>query len=274
MSVEPAVETIDLIESPLRAAYAAGVSRPFVAGMCGAQGSGKSTVCEALRRRLEASGFKVALLSIDDIYLPRDDRAVLAAAVHPLLRTRGVPGTHDVALGEAVIAACGGDGQIALPRFSKENDTRCPESQWTRIEAPVDIILFEGWCVGAVPQAEAALARPVNVLERDEDPDGIWRRWVNAQLASDYQRLFARLDYLVMLAAPAFEIVSTWRRQQEHGLRATLASEGGGVAKTLDDAEVERFIQHYQRITEHILAEMPSRADLVIALDRERRPIV
>jgi D-glycerate 3-kinase len=269
VSAEPA---IDLIEPRVRAALATSGKRPFVVGLCGAQGSGKSTVSAGLKARFEASGLRVALLSLDDLYLPRQDRETLAASVHPLFRTRGVPGTHDTALGEALITACGREGMVALPSFSKEDDTRRPEAEWTRIATPVDVVLFEGWCVGAKPQREAALATPVNALEAGEDGDGIWRRRVNQRLSGDYQRLFACIDYLILLAAPGFGVVSSWRREQEHKLRAALVAEGKGLAATLDDAGVDRFIQYYQRLTEHILTEMTGRADLCILLDVERRP--
>ncbi len=269
MSADPA---IDLIEPRLRDALAASGKRPFVVGLCGAQGSGKSTVSAGLKARLEASGLRVALLALDDLYLPREDREALAASVHPLFRTRGVPGTHDTALGEALITACGREGMVALPSFSKEDDTRRPAAEATRIATPVDVLLFEGWCVGAKPQGEAALAAPVNALEAEEDSEGIWRRRVNQRLAGDYQRLFACIDYLVLLAAPGFGVVSAWRREQEHELRAMLAAERKGLAATLDDAGVDRFIEHYQRLTEHILTEMTGRADLCILLDADRRP--
>lgn len=269
MSHELAEATIDLIEPHARS-WAAAARRPLVIGLCGAQGSGKSTVSAGLADRLRAQGLAVALLSIDDIYLSREEREALAS-VHPLLRTRGVPGTHDVALGLRSIEACGRSGASLLPRFSKRNDTREPESAWARIEGPVDIVLFEGWCVGAVPQAPMALVEPVNALERIEDPDCRWRRHVNDHLGDAYQRLFDRIDRLILLAAPSFDCVSGWRKEQEHKLRASLPSEDLG--ETLCDAEIERFVQHYQRITQHILAEMPGRADVTIRLDEERRPI-
>ncbi|WP_176591812.1 kinase [Sphingobium sp. EM0848] len=233
-------------------------------GLCGAQGSGKSTLAAGLRQRLERDGMPVAILSIDDLYLTRAEREALGRSVHPLLRTRGVPGTHDVALGLRVIDALERGETALLPRFDKALDDRLPEDRWERAAAGTRLLLLEGWCVGARPQEDAALESPVNALEREEDAGGVWRAFVNRTLAGDYQALFGRLDRLAMLAAPGFEIVRRWRTQQERELRRD-------AGKGMSDAEVMRFIQHYERLTRHVLDEMPGRADLVIALDEERR---
>ncbi|KKW93388.1 kinase [Sphingobium chungbukense] len=241
----------------------------LVVGLCGAQGSGKSTLAAGLRQRLERDGIPSAILSIDDLYRTRAEREELGRTVHPLLRTRGVPGTHDVALGLRVIDALARGEAAPLPRFDKAADDRQPVARWERAAAGTRLLLLEGWCVGARPQAAAALAQPVNALEREEDAQGVWRAYVNRALAGDYQALFARLDRLMLLAAPGFEVVRRWRTQQEHDLRRD-AGAGAGV---MSDAQVTRFIQHYERLTRHILAEMPGRADLVIALDEARRVI-
>src|SRR4051812_37808865 len=74
-------------------------ARPLLVGICGSQGSGKTTACEYVARTLSASGVRVAILSIDDLYLPRAAREDLARRVHPMLLTRGVPGTHEPSLG-------------------------------------------------------------------------------------------------------------------------------------------------------------------------------
>lgn len=263
---------LDLVHSAIRTRWRGGAdARPLVVGICGSQGSGKSTLSERLERQLALGGTKVALLSLDDLYLSHSARAALAARVHPLLATRGVPGTHDIALGDAVIADLLAGKATRLPRFDKATDTRVPASLWPVTGTKVDVLLFEGWCVGAVPQPEASLTVPVNALERDEDPGGIWRRFVNAALAGPYRRLFAHIDLLVLLAAPGFEVVEGWRRQQERMLRERLEFEGQRLGRSLDDADIARFVSHYQRLTEHILSEMPGRADLVIRLDAERR---
>lgn len=239
---------------------------PMLVGLCGAQGSGKSTAALILRHLLEARGLKVAILSIDDLYLTHAERQALAKAVHPLLATRGPPGTHDVALGEAVLDALGQPGPTAIPSFDKASDDRRPSEAWPVFEGPADIILFEGWCVGARPEAPAALAAPINTLEREDDPDGVWRGYVNEALAL-YQPLFARLDKLILFAAPSFDIVQRWRGEQEEKLRA---ASDGKAPRVMTEVEVARFIQHYERLTRLILKEMPSRADALVDLGEAR----
>ncbi len=241
----------------------------LVAGLCGAQGSGKSTLARALAERAGAEGIAAAVLSLDDLYHTRAEREELGRKVHPLLRTRGVPGTHDVALGLATLAALELGEPVPLPRFDKGRDDRAPASALDAAPANTRLLILEGWCVGAQPQSEAALADPVNALERDEDPQGLWRRHANRALAGDYARLFARLDLLILLAAPGFEVVAAWRGQQEQDLRRNYAP------AAMNAAAIARFIQHYERLTRHILSEMPARADLVAWLrpDRSARRI-
>ncbi|MFM5886318.1 MAG: kinase [Novosphingobium sp.] len=233
-------------------------------GICGAQGSGKSTLVAAMAGQLTLRGVRVATLSLDDLYLTRAARLRLAAEVHPLFATRGVPGTHDIALGLATLDALKRGEAAPLPRFDKASDDRAPESQWPRAPADTQVLLLEGWCLGASPQEEAALAEPVNLLEAKEDPDGVWRRHANAALAGEYQRLFARIDRLILLAAPSWHVVAAWREQQEAELRRM-----GGSA-VMDPAGVARFVRHYERLTRHVLATMPGYADLTVRLGAGR----
>jgi D-glycerate 3-kinase len=261
---------LDLVAAPLVEKIVAH-PRPLVVGLCGTQGSGKSTLALALQRMLALRGVRAAVLSIDDLYLKREEREALATAVHPLLITRGPPGTHDVALGLDVLDRLLKPGEVALPRFDKALDTRKPFDQWDVVQGPVDVVIFEGWCVGAQPEEPGALSDPINVLERDEDQGGVWRTCVNDALAGPYQTLFARIGLLVMLRALSFEVVLKWRIEQEHKLKARLMASGGDMARTMSDEEIARFIAHYERVTRHILAEMPDRADVVVNLDEGRQ---
>lgn len=246
---------------------------PLVVGLCGPQGSGKSTLTALVAGRLETRCLKVAALSIDDLYLPRAARLELAKTVHPLLATRGVPGTHDPALGLSLLDSLARGGPTALPRFDKADDDRAPQADWPMFEGPADVVLLEGWCVGPRPQPAEDLATPVNALERDEDPDGTWRAFANAALGGPYRPLFARLDRLVLLLAPDFAIVRAWRGQQEDALRARLAAQGRDAGQTLDGPALDRFIAHYERLTRWIAKDLPGVADVVVRLDENRRPL-
>jgi D-glycerate 3-kinase len=261
------VDTVERFIAPLAEYIAAAARRGpgYVVGLCGPQGSGKTTGASALRGRLARAGLKAIVLSLDDLYLPLAERRRLALDVHPLLRTRGVPGTHDPALGLALIESLARAGETIMPRFDKAMDDRAPPDLWPRVQGPMDVILFEGWCVGARPQAAAALKAPVNALEREQDRHGVWRRYANRALGSSYRPLFARIELLALLEAPSFDVVQGWRLDQEQALRA---ERGGGAG--MSDAEVGAFVQHYERLTRYILTEMPRRADVVACLGPQR----
>ena len=249
-----------------RIAREAASRTPLIVGISAAQGTGKSTLCKVLEGLLAARGLRTVTLALDDLYLPREQRQALAREVHPLFATRGVPGTHAVAEGIAIIEDILAGRAFDLPRFDKASDDRLPETE--RITGPVHVLLFEGWCVGAKPQDAAALAEPVNGLEAEEDPDGIWRGLANHWLAEDYARLFGLIDLLVMLRVADFDAVRANRAAQEAKL---VAARPDGAA-VMDDAALARFLMHYERLTKHMLSEMPERADIVYDIDASQRP--
>ena len=158
-----------------------------------------------------------------------------------------------------------------LPRFDKRADEPLSSRDLPLLEGRCDLLLFEGWCVGAKPVPHDLLAQPVNDLERDDDPDGIWRAYWNAHLAGETANLFARIDRLVYLRPPSFEVVHTWRGEQEHGYQVQDGAQRAAAAMT--DEQVARFIAHYERLTRWIMEEMPGRADLTIQLDEARSPV-
>jgi len=237
-----------------------------VVGINGAQGAGKSTLCKFLEVLMIEHNQRATTLSLDDLYLAKAERLDMAENEHPLFATRGVPGTHDVALGEAVIDALKEGRPAVMPRFNKASDDRAADV--TTIDSKFDVILFEGWCVGAVPQAAEALREPENSLEAEEDPEGVWRREVNRRLATDYAELFSRIDMLVMLKVESFEAVRANRKRQEE----KLAANNPGGSAIMDDAALDRFLMHYERLTRWQLDEMPARADIVIPIGPDQRP--
>ena len=240
---------------------------PLVIGINGAQGSGKSTLCKFLEVLLAKRQIRAVTLSLDDLYLTKAERQQLADEVHPLFVTRGVPGTHAIGMGLAILEDMLAGRPLTLPRFDKARDDRAEHGE--KITGPVDVLLLEGWCVGAKPQDAEALAEPVNDLEREEDPNGLWRGLVNHWLAEDYTRLFNQIDLLVMLKVDGFEAVARNRALQEDKLRAAKPDAPG----LMDDAALARFCAHYERLTRHMLEEMPGRADVVIPIGPDQRPL-
>lgn len=243
--------------------------RPVLIGVSGLQGSGKSTLCAQLASELARYGLRAAVLSLDDLYLTYAERVALAAEIHPLFATRGVPGTHDLALADKVISGLLlGTSSVAIPRFDKGRDDRAADPRWPVVVAPLDVLLFEGWCIGATPQPKSVLKVPVNALEALADPDLVWRAHVNDALTGGYARLFARIDRLILLRAPGFEAVRRWRHEQEAELKAREGANAGMSAKTLD-----RFIEHFERLSRHMLDTPPPEGAVVVFLDDERRTV-
>jgi len=239
--------------------------QPLVLGINGAQGTGKSTLADFIAEVLTFEvGAEVAVLSIDDFYLTKEDRNKLAKDIHPLLATRGVPGTHDLPLAfKTINSLIAGKAGVHLPRFSKSVDERATEDVWPITNGPVDLIILEGWCVGSIPEVEDSLEEPINELELEEDQAAYWRTYVNDCLKGEYQVLYSLLDKLIMLKAPNFECVYNWRLEQEQKLLAKVGHEASGI---MNEDQIARFIQHYERLTRHNLDVLPKVADQVLVL--------
>lgn len=261
----------DFVAAVLDDALAVESPSPAVYGIVGLQGSGKSTLAAQMAEMAKDRGLSLVSLSIDDFYLGRRERLRLGRNVHPLLAMRGPPGTHDVALAcetiDALRILASGDC-VRLPRFDKISDRRLPRSRWPCIRRRPDLIVLEGWFLKVPAQTDAELIAPINPLERNEDAQGIWRRHVNAALAHDYASLWQRIDRLLFLHGPGFEIVPQWRWQQEVTLQAAQPQR-----HAMDRAAVERFVLFFERVSRQALRTLPAIADWRIELDAMRRPM-
>ncbi|MDA1074792.1 MAG: kinase [Proteobacteria bacterium] len=227
-----------------------------VIAVSGGQGAGKSTFAQAIRQAHELLGRNTVVCSIDDFYLTKGARKQLGESVHPLLETRGVPGTHDVKLASDTLDALRRGARVSLPRFDKGLDDRLAADQWPVNDKVADTVVFEGWCLGVTAVDTRDLVQPVNLLEEREDPDGGWRRYVN-QSIQQYLELWERVDFWIFLAVPDMAAVLRWRKQQERSLPAQ---------HRMTDPMIERFVGHYERLTRRLLETMPGRCDWAINL--------
>ena len=245
-------------------------STPVVIGISGAQGTGKTTLSYLLSQVLTKQQFKIAQFSLDDFYLTKNERNLLASQEHPLLCTRGVPGTHDTGM---LLTKLHGllhqkeNQNIKIPKFNKADDERALEGNWSTVKGSVDAIFMDGWFVGATPLDPKMLEDPINELEKTEDITREWRKFINKQLSGNYQKIFSQINFLIFLEAPSFSQIYGWRKLQEEKLRKRSPTAHG----LMDDDQLFRFIQHYERLTQHCLAILPELADVIFLLDSDHR---
>ncbi len=240
-----------------------------IIGLSGGQGAGKSTITAILKFILKKKyGLNLCVFSIDDFYKTKIERKKISKKFHPLFLTRGVPGTHDIKLINKTIIKLKKRKfkTVLIPKFDKAVDDRCRINKWHKIKTQPDIILFEGWCVGAKNQKISDLKKSLNLIEKKYDPDLYWRKKVNNYLQGQYRKLFNKIDKLVYLKAPNFEHIFEWRWLQEQKLKLTSKNK-----KTMSKTEVKKFIMYYERITRQMMKDFPKISDLTIFLDKSHR---
>jgi len=240
-----------------------------IIGLSGGQGAGKSTITEILKFILKKKyKLNLCVFSIDDFYKTKKERKLLSKKIHPLFLTRGVPGTHDLNLMIKTIKQLKKKKfkTVFIPRFNKSIDDRHRRSKWQKIKNQPDVIIFEGWCVGAKHQTNTELKKPLNLIEKKYDPDCKWRKTVNNLLKNRYKKLFNKIDRLVYLQAPNFSHILKWRWLQEQKMKLTLKNK-----KTMSKSQVKNFIMFYERITKHMMKNSSKISDLTIFLDKSHR---
>ncbi len=246
--------------------------KPLIIGVAGGQGTGKTTITSILslilRTYFKLNVFKV---SIDDFYKTRNERRILSLNKHPLLMTRGVPGTHDHKIISNFFKKIKKKKfkNIKLPKFDKSIDDRCKKKLWYKLKFRPDVVILEGWCVGAKAQNHTKLKKPINSLERVKDPNLIWRKYVNTQLKTNYKKLFNHLDEIIYLKSSSFKLLQEWRITQEKKLR--LNSKNKNNLKIMSKGDVIDFMQTYQRITQNMFKDAPKYASIIFKLDSKHQ---
>ena len=241
--------------------------RTLFLGLSGSQGSGKTMVTGILQIILKKFFKKnIYIISIDDFYKTLRDRNRMSQQKHSLFKTRGVPGTHDINLIKNFFISVKRKKfkKIKLPKFNKSIDDRSKKNYWHNINKRPEIIILEGWCVGAKPQIISSLRKPVNILERHEDKDLIWRKYANEKLKKEYKEVFAMIDYFIFMKVPNFKIVFKWRLLQENKLRKKLHYK----KKIMTYSAIKRFIMFYQRITLQMMKDLSKSASIVLLLKK------
>jgi len=245
---------------------------PLIIGLAGGQGSGKTTISSILSLILKKYfKLKVFKISIDDFYKTKKQREILSKDKHSLLLTRGVPGTHDINIMLDFFRKIKTKNfkSLKLPKFNKANDDRYKKKHWYKLKSRPDVVIFEGWCVGAKPQSLRLLKKPINALERAYDKSLKWRQFVNLQLKTNYKKLYSQLDSLLYLKVKNFNLLKKWRIKQEEKL--WLKSKSRKNLKIMNKKEVINFMQTYQRITEQMFKDAPKYSSIIMNLNKNHQ---
>ena len=246
--------------------------KPFIVGLGGGQGAGKTTITSiisiVLKKYFKLSVFKI---SIDDFYKTRKERFLLSKKLHPLLMTRGVPGTHDINFILDFFKKVKDNKfkSLRLPKFNKAIDDRCKKKLWYSIKKRPDVIIFEGWCVGARAEKNNTLKKAINSLEKIDDIKLIWRKFVNQQLKSKYKKLYNQLNCLLYLKVNNFGLLQRWRLKQERKL--WLKNRKLSNNKVMSKKEVIKFMGTYQRVTQNMLKGVPKYASIIFNLNSNQQ---
>ena len=246
--------------------------KPFFVGLAGGQGTGKTTTSSIIKIILEKYfQLNVFKISIDDFYKTRKERILLSKKIHPMLLTRGVPGTHDINMMLNFFKKAKNKTfkSFQLPNFNKAIDDRFAKKYWYNINKRPDVIIFEGWCVGAKHEKNSSLNKPINSMERIKDPKKVWRKYVNRQLKQKYKDLYSQLNCLIYLKAKNFSLLQKWRLKQENKL--WLKSKKTSKHKIMNKEDVISFMQTYQRITENMFKKMTKYASILVNLGSDHQ---
>ena len=230
--------------------------------IAGSQGSGKSSLSKLIKLYLEKFCYKsVVIISMDDFYLSKSQRAQLSKNIHPLFLTRGVPGTHDLELmNKKIKQIFKKEFPIYLPIFDKVSDTR--KRTYKKV-LKADVIVFEGWCAGAQPVDLNYLQKNFNNLEKHKDKNFIWRNSYNKYL-NEYQKLFSQFNFFIYFQFNQWDHVLNWKYKQELELRDK--KKDLGLKKYLRE-----FIQYYEKISKWMHLNVPKYCNILIKLDAHQK---
>ena len=236
-------------------------------GISGGQGTGKTTATSIIKIILKIF-FKreICITSIDDFYKTAEDRTKMSKKIHPLFKTRGVPGTHEINLLKKFFHQTKKKNfeKFRLPKFDKSTDNRFKKKHWTLVNRKPQIVILEGWCIGAKPQPNKLIKKSINILEKNEDKKLIWRKHVNNMLKNEYKKIFSIIDHYIFMKIPNFNMVFKWRLLQESKLK----KKSHFKKKIMSYNEIKRFIMFYERITLQMIKDLSKSASVIMLLNK------
>ena len=234
------------------------ISDRKIIGLSALPGTGKTTLgkwLEAISLRLN---FKIAVISIDDFYLP-SDQMKLAINNNPWNVSRGFPGSHSVKLMSEKLTSWKKNGELNVPVFDKSLRNGLGDRSHWRSDNP-DLLILEGWFLGIEPFSEDVNYQD-NKLEKLTFHESEYVRKIQKNL-NDYLDTWSLLDNIWHLKPLKFEYMNTWKSNQE---KEMFLKKG----KALQDEKLSNFLRMLSVAIPHESFDLINSYALLL-IDQER----
>lgn len=242
--------------------------RPLVVAISGPPSSGKRLLSDFLIQRFAELDMTAVEMALNDFSFDARARAEMAEREHPLFAQRGFPGTYDcLAMKNVLAELCAVDNfsPVSIPRFDKVKDKRFPRSDWSIVEEQPKVVILTGWCLGAVPESIEDLSVCLNAVERELDPEGVFRKLVKERISEEQQPLQKLIDRWVLFEAPNTGVVLEWLLADEAERR-----EQGKPRANRTDSEIHDYVGLIERTLRDVKLSIAYHADFVFELKRDR----
>ncbi len=181
-------------------------------GISALPGTGKTTLGKWLEAISLKLNFKIAVISIDDFYLPSDEMK-LAIKDNPWNVSRGFPGTHSVKLMHEKLLNWKINGKLNVPVFDKSLRNGLGDRSHWRSDNP-DLLILEGWFLGIEPFSIYDMNDlPINSVELSPH-ESSYRFNIQNNL-SKYLDVWSLIDNIWHLKPLKFEYMNMWKSNQE-----------------------------------------------------------
>ena len=182
-----------------------------IIGISALPGTGKTTLGKWLEAISLKLNFKIAVISIDDFYLPSDEMKK-AIKNNPWNVSRGFPGSHSINLMHEKLLNWKINGELNVPVFDKSLRNGLGDRSHWRLDYP-DILIIEGWFLGIEPFSAGIKYQNINSEDLSQH-ELSYRNNIQNNL-SNYLKVWSLIDKIWHLKPLNFEYMNIWKINQE-----------------------------------------------------------
>ena len=182
-----------------------------IIGISALPGTGKTTLGKWLEEISLRLNFKIAVISIDDFYLPSDEMKI-AIKNNPWNVSRGFPGSHSVKIMHDKLLNWKKSGELNVPVFDKSLRNGLGDRSFWRLDNP-DLLIIEGWFLGIEPIPNKVNNKNLSLLELTPD-EKVYVSNIQKNL-EEYLDVWKLIDNIWHLKPLKFEYMNMWKSNQE-----------------------------------------------------------